>query len=398
MKQDVLLKPLQATDLRETEEFSAEIRDHREPACLDVHVIPGRQGVLSLQPLLQSLSRRTGQAGAMDWLDHFVNSPDSLEKSPYLLLVGNERNLVGALLLYEYRCAGLGTRVFATDDILGTRTVIAPEHDRITIAGIAIRQLMRSGAVVALISIDTPERPTPQQMQSAGAYTTDVRIRSVPRYLELQPTIEATLARMGDDTRRNFRRYRRRVETELGAEFVPRVSIDCHDYFELNRESTNPSSGDIACWHYQILENNPSDERILLCGLRGRDGRWFSLIGGRRNGTTTEISWQFNRAGLPHFSLCTAMRAYLLEHEIARGTKRLVFEGGTPHPMRFAFTRAQTVDLLAVRRHSVRARLLRHFSDRIFPEKNFLRAALKDFSSDPPQKFQDPSCNLANAA
>jgi hypothetical protein len=334
----------------------------------------------------------------MDWLHHFVNSPDSLEKSPYLVLVGDERSLVGALLLYEYRCAGVGTRVFATDDILGTRTVIAPEHERVNVATAAVRQLMGSGAVMALVSIDTPERPTPQQTRSAGAHTTDVRIRSVPRYLALEPTFDATLAQMGAHTRRNLRLYRRRAETELGAEFVPHVSIDCHDYFELNRESTNPSPGDIACWRYQLYDKNRSDERILLCGLRGPDGRWLSLIGGRRNGRTTEISWQYNRAGLSHYSLCTAMRAYLLEHEIARGARRLVFEGGTPHPIRFAFTREQTVDLLAVRRHSIRAWLLRHFADRIFPEKNFLRAALKDFSSDPPQEIQDLSCELPNAA
>ena len=92
------------------------------------------------------------------------------------------------------------------------------------------------------------------------------------------------------------------------------------------------------------------------------------------------------------------MRAFLLEHEIARGTKRLVFEGGTPHPMRFAFTRGQTVDLLAIRRHSLRAWLLRRFADRIFPQKNFLRAALKDFSSDPPQEVRQSRRDLADAA
>jgi hypothetical protein len=91
------------------------------------------------------------------------------------------------------------------------------------------------------------------------------------------------------------------------------------------------------------------------------------------------------------------MRTFLMEHEISRGTRYLVFEGGTPHPMRFSFTSAQTVDLLAVRRNSSRAWLLRRFANQIFPEKNFLRAALKDFSGEPPQEV-DPSCNLPKAA
>jgi hypothetical protein len=257
---------------------------------------------------------------------------------------------------------------------------------------------MYSGGVMALVSIDTAVAPSASQVQAAGPYTTAVRIRSAPRYLALQPSIEATLARMGAHTRRNLRLYRRRAETELGATFVAQASIDCHDYFDLNRESTNPATGEVILWRYQLSEQARCNERILLCGLRNREGKWLSMIGGRRNGRTTEIDWQLNRAGVAHFSLCTAMRAFLLEHEIARGTERIVFEGGTPHPMRFAFTSARTVDLLAVRRHSARAWLLRCFADRLFPEKNFLRAALKDFSSDPPQEIHDPGCDLANAA
>ena len=398
MKQEVVLQSPQVSVLREPVGSSAEFRQTRSLVRLDAHLVTGRQGVLALQPLLQSLSRQTGQAGSMDWLHHFINSPDSLEKTPYLLLVGGERSLVGALLLYEYRFAGLGTRVFATDDILGTRTIIAPEQDRIAVAQAAIQQLMRLDAVAVLVSIDTPIAPAASQAHSAGGYTTAARLRMAPRYLALQPTFDATLALMGPHTRRNLRLYRRRAEIELGAEFVPQVSIDAYEYFELNRASTSPAPGDLACWRYELFKRAGTDDRILLCGLRGRDGQWLSLIGGRRNGTTTEIDRQLNRAGLPRYSLSTATRAFLLEHEIARGTKRLVFEGGTPHPMRFAFTRGQTVDLLAIRNRSTRAWLLRRFADRLFPEKNFLRAALKDFSSDTPQEVCDPNYNLANAA
>ena len=69
---------------------------------------------------------------------------------------------------------------------------------------------------------------------------------------------------------------------------------------------------------------------------------------------------------------------FLLEHEIARGTTRLYFEGGTPHAMRFAFTSTETTDVLAMRRWSLRAWMLRRFACSILPEKNFLRSALRD--------------------
>jgi hypothetical protein len=247
--------------------------------------------------------------------------------------------------------------------------------------------------------VDTSEKPEGSAIApTAKPYTTAVRVRTPPRHLALERGMEATLAKMGDDTRRNFRRYRRRAVEELGAEFVPHISISREEFLALDRKSTNPVERAVIEWRYALLEQARNDERILLCGLRSREGEWLSLIGGRRDGATTQIDWQFNRAGLPHFSLCTAMRAFLLEHEIARGTRRLVFEGGTPHPMRFAFETAQTVDLLAIRRHSARAWLLRRFANHIFPEKNFLRAALRNFSSQPPQDVRDPSCDLSDAA
>ena len=49
--------------------------------------------------------------------------------------------LCGAVLLYEYRVAGLATGVFATDDMIGVRTVIAPAEIRAEVAGRAIRSL-----------------------------------------------------------------------------------------------------------------------------------------------------------------------------------------------------------------------------------------------------------------
>lgn len=400
MKQDgVVLNQSQASGLGDRAVSPANLRSTPVAGMKDVHVFRGRTAALDLQSMLVSLSQRTGQTGAMDWLHHFVSSPDSLDKTPYILMVGGEGGLAGALLLYEYRVAGLGTRVFATDDILGTRTLIAPESCRIAVARMAIDRLMEIGAIVALVSVDTGERPESAVAASSGnPYTTAVRVRTPPRHLRLESSMEATLAKMGDDTRRNFRRYRRRAVEELGAEFVPEISISREEFVALDRMSTNPVERAVIDWRYGLLQQASDDGRILLCGIRSGDGEWLSLIGGRRDGATTHIDWQFNRAGLPHSSLCTAMRAFLLEHEIARGTRRLVFEGGTPHPMRFAFESAPTVDLLAIRRNSARAWLLRRFADQIFPEKNFLRAALRNFSSQPPQDVRDPSCGLSDAA
>jgi hypothetical protein len=369
-----------------------------------VQIVRGFEQVRLAKSMLVQLSIRTGQIGAMDWLDYFLDSPDSRAKTPYLIMIGQSNvsvdtplscaeQLCGAVLVYEYRFAGLSTRVFATDDMIGVRTVIAPPEIRAEVAGRAIRYLMQMGAVMALVTLNGPGAPLSRRSGAEViAYRMEKRRRWTPRYLELRPTLDDTLGLLGKHTRRNLRYYRRKLETDFGAEFVQDIQMSRQEFLEMNRLSTNPAPDDVANWRYDLIDRrNRSAEHTIewdstMCsGLRAADGRWLSLAGGRRHAQTTELDWQLNLAGLPRYSLCTAMRCYVIENEIARGAKRLVFEGGTSHPMRFAFTKEETTDLLAVRRFSVRAWLLKHLSRWVFPEKNFLGAALREFRSEEPR-------------
>jgi hypothetical protein len=348
--------------------------------ALPVRILRGRDDILAMQPALIELSRRTGQPGVARWLDYFLSSPDSQRKTPYLLLVnargGGETE--GAVLLYEYRVAGMGTGVFASDDTTGSRTVIARPAARLEVAAAAVRCLMNMGAAAAFVTMEGGFGIEATQLGGDHVeMCTAARIRSVPRFLALTDRFDSTLALLGTRTRRNLRYYRRRAEVELGAQFVPCVRMTGGEFFAVNRASTHPFSDAFTIWRHSLLEKS-RDGEVLFAGLRDADGRWLSLIGGRRDGDVTTIDWQMNRVGLERYSLSTAMRAFLLEHEIARGTARLYFEGGTPHAMRFAFTNTETTDVLAIRRWSLRAWMLRRFACSILPEKNFLRSALRD--------------------
>jgi hypothetical protein len=88
------------------------------------------------------------------------------------------------------------------------------------------------------------------------------------------------------------------------------------------------------------------------------------MIGGRPRKGTTYINWQMNLKDFPAFSIGTAMRAYLLEHEIACGTQLLTFEDGTTHPMNRAFVPENVTDLLLARR-SLSPNILRKVAARI---------------------------------
>jgi hypothetical protein len=349
-----------------------------------VHVLRGRDAVAAKSQMLHDLSRRTGQPGAMHWLEYLMTTPTALEKLPALVLVGLDPGmdpvhaaadaLSGAVLLYEYQVAGRGTGVFATDDTTGERTVIAPFNIRTQVAEEVCQALMDRGAVAVMISFEGGGcRPASTRKVTATSQIV-TRTRSVPRYLPLAATAEATLAMLGRHTRRNLRYYRRRLETEVGAEFVPEVEMGLPQFLAINRASTNPVSDKLARWRYESIQRTHG---TLFAGVSAPSGRWLSLIGGRRHNGSTEIDWQINLAGLPRYSLSTVMRSYLVEHEIELGTTKLAFTGGTPHSMRHSFVSVDAVDVIALRRSS-RAWMLRRFARWIFPETNFLGLALRD--------------------
>jgi hypothetical protein len=81
-------------------------------------------------------------------------------------------------------------------------------------------------------------------------------------------------------------------------------------------------------------------------GLRAANGHWLCLAGGWRQGPTSILEWQVNSADFRKLSLSTAFRSFLIEHEVALGTRELCFHGGTSHSISHSFERGYAVDLL----------------------------------------------------
>lgn len=352
-----------------------------------VHLLRGRSAIVGMRPMLVELARRTGQAGTMDALEYLVHSPTALSKTPFLVLVGvrpgvtaaraTASDVDGAVLLYEYRVAGIGTGVFATDDVAGQRTVIASPEIRMEVAETAARALAERGASISLISLEAEmaeEERAALRLREGPVCDGTVRTRTVARDLMLEPTLEGTLARLGRHTRRNLRYYRRRAQTALGAEFVPAVEMTHEEFLELSRSSTNQIPDVEAAWRFACLGASPGR---MFAGVRDRNGRWLSVIAGRREARVTEVEWQMNRADLPRYSLSTVMRSFLLEHEVGLGMKQMTFKGGTPHSIRHSLLPSQSVDIGLVRR-SVVGWVMRRICVLVLPKSNFLRGLLLD--------------------
>src|ERR1700761_7014767 len=100
-----------------------------------VHVVKGHAEVLAQAQFLQRFGEQCGQPGAMQDLGYFLSKPGVMARMPYLLLVSREQrldtahpqidDLLGALLIFEYRAMGNPTGGFATNDRSGRGTLLA---------------------------------------------------------------------------------------------------------------------------------------------------------------------------------------------------------------------------------------------------------------------------------
>jgi len=355
-----------------------------DPAQAAVHIIRGRDAILRMSGMLVELSARCGQHGAMDDLEYFLNRPKFATKIPCLVLFcsvcppATSDEIDGAVLLYEYQVAGFGCRVFVADYHGGDRTVIAPPQFRAQTASLGCGALLARGALAVQLTYQTELLPSDGPFVRAAKGNSRWRrassVRAMHGYVPLEDTYDATLANFGKHTRRNLRASRRNAKAKLGYTFIADPVMSKEEFMAFNRVSTYPASDELAAWRHDAMKLLRD---CLFLGIRGSNGEWLSVIGGRRHKNGTFVEWQMNRAGMSSFSLGTLMRSHLLEYEVQRGSKRLYLVGGTSHSMKYAFGTEHFVDLVTLRR-PLPAFLLRRFAHPLMLEETFLVQALAD--------------------
>jgi len=291
----------------------------------------------------------------MDDQKFFLSWLENRGKTPWLVTSAEKGGrLNGAVLMYEHRFAGYGLRILAAFDETGRRALVSPDVDSTDFAIETCHKLLRSGAQCILMTFrhDEPQLD-PRRIAALGS--TGMKLRWASRekelagYLPLLGTLDETLAPMGMKTRKHMRYYMRKAANDLGAEFVATPMITLDEFLELNRSSAYFATEEVARWRYNSFSTIKDP---VLYGLRDRDGRWLSVIGGLHAGDYMELYWQMNREELKQYSIGTAMRAFMIDHEISRGTKRLYIEGGTSHTMSNAFVYERCTDLVIMRDHA----------------------------------------------
>jgi hypothetical protein len=355
------------------------------PSPFVIRVVRGTVAVRGVQPLLARFAAACGQPEAAQDLTYFLSKPGILQRTPVLIFLYRRNQtaqqamglegLAGTLLLYEYKFAGIGTRLLTSNDRAGCTTLIALPELRARIVSFATERLLKESAHLILLSF----RDSPQGTPCADLLPENptrlrwaVRTRRVPDYLPLKATLDETLTEFGQRMRGNIQYYRRRAEEELRCCFEPALTISRSELLALNRRAVAPRSRRMMVWRLRALQ---SLDRPLLMGLRDGEGKLLSVLGGRRVGASSEILWQLDSGGHPNLGLDLVMRSYFLEHEIAHGSKRFSIEGGCDSSIRQGFTSCDLTDVALLRR-SCRARITRWLARHLVREDNELAKML----------------------
>lgn len=337
-------------------------------------MVSGRDDILKALPRLQALAERSGQAALPDDMAHFLDKHYVGAKSPHLLMFppGRGESVTGAVLMHQYRLAGLPLRLFVTEDVDGERNVLSAPDLRSHMAMQAVSYLMRMRrAHLALVSLkdgDFAATVPAEQTRRMWANMT----RTSRRYLVMGADNEDTLAHLGAHTRRNLRSAARKAERELGCVFHPQAELSREDFLQWNLRSAYPVSNEIARWRYGCTK---SADAVTL-GVRTRDGRWLSLLGGRRSHGTLAVDWQMNAKELHAYSPSTVLRTHMIRHEHELGTTQIRFEGGTPHTMSESLRADAVTDLVAVSGQLTLRILQQKIAPRL-PQYNVLRRTLE---------------------
>lgn len=324
-------------------------------------VLRGRDRILQLRTVLTKFCTACGQDGRMDDLHYFFSKPGILQSEPVLFLLLRKEvqhiekidadSIFGAALLYEYRLFGFPLKAMAVADRAGGALIGLPE-DRPRIAARMRDVLTKMGVHIAILSVDATGQAGPgaqicRDAALSAKHEWTFRHRHYAAYLQLAPSLDATLAGIHQKTRFNLRYYRRRAEKDLGSYFLPEASLNVEEFIAFNKVSSHPVEEAVLRWRLQgqKLLNDP-----VLVGVKDGTGAWLSILAARRNGNRSEILWQMNRSGLPQHSIGTVMRSYFIENEILHGMRRLYVEQGTPHMMKNSFVYRDLYDLVLVRR------------------------------------------------
>ncbi len=309
----------------------------------------GRQRVQSATPIIQALRRDHGMISDMTTDPSWLLSRAAVwRNSPLAVVLQRDGHPAAAVLLYGRNQFGVPTGVIKGGNQAGDGVVVAAAGQRVAAVEAAATAVLRLPWVHTVMAAVRGAGTTPALTPEAAQIRFGWLGREVSTDLSLEGGFEGFLSRLRPRSRRNYYYFRRRAERDLGLSFVPELQPDdaVQAVEELHGASMHPVPRGRSRRFEAAIRQTPGS---FAMGVRSPSGQWMSYLSGWRQKEGTYVEWQLNRQELMAASLSTVMRTYFLEHEAARGVKRIVFVGGTSDALGRYCAPDGCLDLLATR-------------------------------------------------
>lgn len=311
---------------------------------------------------ISALRIRTGQAGDPTTdLDWFVRMTLGHSRNPWLVLLSDHRRCVAAMLLAERRILGFPSGYVKAEGMDEGFLICYPEKRSEYLSLMLTGLFSRNSALIAHVT---------QLANSGTAYSGPAENAGLKvewkqgifhNRVKLLETFDKTLAQYGAHTRRNIRYYLRKARAE-GSRFIGRLTSEesFEAVMELQGYATHRVNVESVLGREAAMQAVPGS---FALGVKGADGSWQSYLTGWRRARQTFVYWQMNRVIDKSSSMGTAMRAFLMEVEIARGASEIIFVGGSSAVFKRCCEVDQSVHLI-VRRKGLRGWALSRLLER----------------------------------
>jgi hypothetical protein len=292
-------------------------------------LVVGNQQLISHLAEIQQLRRRCGlENDRTTEPEYFVASNTLANRRCAAVLIRQDNELEACVLFYEHCRFGLGLGLFRGGDYIGEGLIAGRKELQLQYLQMATQTLLQQRHVHGIsLSIQAPIDDCIAFMGPAS-YSRRFCGREVQNTLPLSSTYQGMLASLGPRTRRSLAGKRKQLQESANVEFVPCLDPDSALKTMLELETKAMPQRITRFFHarHQMLRTNPD---FFTMGLRMPNGAWLSMLTGWRRDGVTYVDLQMNDSNYKKESISAVMRAFMLEHEIARKQTMINFVGGS---------------------------------------------------------------------
>jgi hypothetical protein len=293
------------------------------------HLVLGNRELLSRSAEIRQLRLRCGQEDDLTTdPEYFIAANTLANRRCAAVLIRRDQELEACVLFYEHCRFGVGLGLFRGGDYIGESLVAGPEAFRVHYVHLATEMLLKHWRIHGVsLTIQASTASCIEVMGPASHYRRFLG-SEVQHKLHLESTYEGMLASMGPRTRRSLAGKRQQLEKHTNVRFLPSLEPEQSLEATLALEAKSMYQRTSKFFHARdrLLRTNPE---FFSMGLRLPDGAWLSVLSGWRRNRVTYVDLQMNDMHHKKESISAVMRAFMLEHEIARGQESINFVGGS---------------------------------------------------------------------